>query len=89
MSNATTRDQRPKKPSAARDAPAMLSTAAAAAELGVTVSQFATLARREEIEPDKTYTNPHYRSGPPAKLYLKRKIANLKRHIAPRPRHAT
>ncbi|MFC1482180.1 hypothetical protein ACFL51_00075 [Myxococcota bacterium] len=55
------------------------STAAAAEQLGITVSAFRRIVKKKGIQPDKTYSNPHWRSGPPAYLYSRRTIGRLRR----------
>ena len=60
----------------------MLSTAAAAACLDISVSQFRGLTARLGIVHDDEYTNPHYKSGPPALLWSKRTLAAMNRRKA-------
>ena len=53
--------------------------------LGITKLKFSRL----EIEPDKEIPNPHYRSGPPSRLYDRQRIeslANTAEVIAMRPK---
>jgi len=59
-----------------------LSTAAAAAALGITVSQFTRLAAKLGVVHDDEYENPRYRSAAPAKLWSKTKIHGLRRRKA-------
>lgn len=57
----------------------LLSTAAAAEKLGVSSAQFLRIAKARGATPDKTYKNPHYRSGPPAGLWAPTTLARLAR----------
>jgi hypothetical protein len=57
----------------------LVSTPAAADILGVSVSQFMRITTQLGLTHDDEYTNPHYRSGPPAKLWARRKVAALRR----------
>jgi hypothetical protein len=66
-----------KAPKAKKDG--LISTAAAAEKLGITDAQFRRIAGARGIEADGTYTNPHYRSGPPASLWSSRTLARLAR----------
>jgi hypothetical protein len=60
----------------------MLTTLAAAEDLGITLAQFDRFVKRLGIEPDDTYQNPYYRSAQPARLWSRRTLAALKRRTA-------
>jgi hypothetical protein len=55
----------------------LMSTAAAAAKLRISIGQFRRVT--SDLPPAGTYTNPHYQSGPPAHLWSRRQVANLAR----------
>jgi hypothetical protein len=57
----------------------LVSTAAAAETLKISVSQFRRIALARGIAPDETYKNPHYAKGPPAQLWGSKTIARLAR----------
>jgi len=57
----------------------LVSTAAAAQKLGISDAQFRRIVTARGIEPDDTYANPHYKSGPPANLWSRRTVARLAR----------
>jgi hypothetical protein len=57
----------------------LVPTAAAAEKLGITSPQLLRIAKARGVEPDKTYRNPHHRSGPPAALWAPKTLARLAR----------
>jgi hypothetical protein len=57
----------------------LLTTQDAAEFLGLSVAQFNRIVTKLGREPDDTYTNPHYRTGPPGKLWSVRRLRTLKR----------
>lgn len=60
----------------------LISTAAAAALLGISVAQLDRLSEPLGLQVAGTYQNPHYRSGPPARLWDIRQVRKLKRRKA-------
>ena len=64
MSNTSHDDRRAKRKEN------LVSTAAAVEALGISYAQFHRIVKGRRIEPDGTYVNPNYRSGPPAHLLV-------------------
>lgn len=62
-----------------RKSDVLVSTQTAAEILGLTVSQFTRIADKLGWAQDDEYKNPHYKSGPPGKLWLAKKIHARKR----------
>lgn len=57
----------------------LLSTPAAAAELGITADQFRRIAKQRNIAPADDYPNPHHRSGPRCPLWSRQQLGRIRR----------